>query len=507
MIADEDLEGWLQDYAAALEAGILDDAVGEAGLDALAAGVRISPGSEQETAPVGSTRVPGGFEFANDDPAPRTGRVWLTGTFLAAASLLLAVGIGWGLLSGMGGAEQAELPYAEDPLEDDSDRGLAQIPGALPLWNGQGQLVPMGNETLFRVIDPVHGRIQLDRGEVYVDLGDSNRRAEVETPAGKATAVGPGFYVRYAPVPRRRGGVQTTDGKEPPQDLDSQLTVAILGGVVEVSNVHGRVIGTAGEVVVADAKSPPKPDASAGNFSRSGGDSERYRAARLVFWPPVAKELELSKRQQGELQRVLDRSSRNFGMLMHSMCRLSSEERMDKTMEFHSQRRQQIADVLNPEQEQRLVELELQYETALALEREEIAQLLDVTIEQQQQIAALGDGYRAVRREVFDAARRNGDWDAARTLRVAHKQQVSQAVIAVLNEQQQQQWFGMVGAPFFLEDQMLADYEQFWWESHRHSYKRSRFPGKRYGPPSHFSRGGFGNQRQSDHESANLRQN
>ncbi|MGA2620921.1 MAG: hypothetical protein ABSF26_25135 [Thermoguttaceae bacterium] len=113
---------------------------------------------------------------------------------------------------------------------------LPPVPLA-PGW----QIEPTGNAQC-QVIKP--DRIRLDRGELLIEsvsLAGSAKRPPlvVETPAGKATAIGTNFYIGTHPLESLVSNRSS---------MTSLTRVLVLAGVVTLVNAQGSVIGHPGNL-------------------------------------------------------------------------------------------------------------------------------------------------------------------------------------------------------------------------------------------------------------------
>ena len=106
----------------------------------------------------------------------------------------------------------------------------------------------------FQVLAP--DCIRLDRGELLVEsvaLAPEGKRPPlvVQTPAGKATAVGTRFYI----------GTHLLEGIERPSlkgpDMANLTRVLVLAGVVTLANAQGSITGEANHLLAAETGRPP----------------------------------------------------------------------------------------------------------------------------------------------------------------------------------------------------------------------------------------------------------
>lgn len=339
----------------------------------------------------------------------------------AAASLLLAVG-GAGLWHALGPRHDAGNDNSVTP--------------AVAFLNGRGRLVPVGDDTRFTLVDAGLGQVRLERGEVYVELApEAGLKAEIETPAGTAVARGTRFYAQCD----RGAGLHA----------NLFLAVAILGGVVEVTNAHGRAVGDAGEVVLAEQGSAPEKHSGTSDrsASRFHGFCPFASALGLIVRPEVQAELQLSDRQKASLQRPEKNEAKEICAFFRGLRSVPRSEWSTKTSEFCAAQQQRVAAVLDAGQQQRLRQIGFQQEGFFAVARKAVADELKLTAGQSQQIEAdlkaFGEAYRDLL-----AKASNGEMGKKMA---ALEQQAAAKVSSRLTEAQKEQWRLLLGAPFALD--------------------------------------------------------
>jgi hypothetical protein len=389
MTHDDRLEQLLADHAAAVECGLLKSGPTPAELARVAAAMAptIAPGS--------STASP----FRQ-----RIG--WL---LAVAAALVVGVSL-WAFNSPRG---------ADEPLAT--------------FFEGRARVMPVKADTRFTVTDAAHGKIRLDQGEVYVELAaDQNLKVEVETPAGTATALGTRFYVHYA----KPSAVSTT----------AMLAVAVLGGLVEVANSHGTTVGRAGEVVVAEADTAPQSQAELAPppLLRDGDWRSFGRTLGLLHYPEVQAELKLTDAQKARLVKDCPEERAKACQFFKDLQAASHEERAKKSEGFRDQLLANLRDVLTMQQQWRFWQITLQQEGYLSLVRGEVAEALELSLDQREQVALVVEQYHESRR----ALRESRDRTQRNERREKLTQETNETLSGLLSDAQKQLWDKMIGQQF-----------------------------------------------------------
>lgn len=352
--------------------------------------------------------------------APRRWRVrrWVG----AAAAAALVIAAGWWVWQSLREPKDSTVNSGEKPHA---------------LLHGRGRVVPVTDQTRFSVADADSGRVHLERGEIYVEMPhDPSLSARVETLAGVARASGTRFYVHY---------------DHPAHAEAPVLAVVSLAGSVEVTNPHGRVIGDAGEVILAEATGAPERHSSAAPPSHLHGVCPYTSALGLVYRPEVQEELGLSPVQKSALQRPGADELKEICEFFRGLRALPRDQWSARTSAFCDVQRNRLAEVLTADQQKRLREISLQQEGPFAVARTEIAKELELTEEQRTGVQGVlkeyTDGYHAV------AARGLAAADMIREVSEL-QQQASVRLLALLSEAQRLQWREMTGKSFSLKARM-----------------------------------------------------
>jgi len=148
-------------------------------------------------------------------------------------------------------------------------------------------------DAVYRVSGP--RRIELEQGELFVDVDPSESKLTVETPAGTATALGTQFYVR------------TKQRKEQTMNKAKFITtVMVISGIVQLSNAYGSEKAAGGEVVAVTENSAPQRHVE--NLNAKFG--KYYKKVEVTTKPSIpAYQLPLDLNKIVNLEKV----SRNLG--------------------------------------------------------------------------------------------------------------------------------------------------------------------------------------------------
>lgn len=178
----------------------------------------------------------------------------------------------------------------------------------------------------------------------------------------------------------------------------------------------------------------------------------------------VQQEINLRDEQQEQLQAARQevrealaeqRGDRNFQDL-------SREERRELFTRIRQERtkaeKEKLAEVLNDQQMARLNEIYLQVAGPQALDDPQVVAALNITDEQKKKIAAAEDEARDKQREAFGEVRdlfQAGDQEAAQKKMAELREQRHAMVLAVLSDEQKQQFEQMKGEAIELSPEEL----------------------------------------------------
>jgi len=439
---NEYLERFLAEHAAAKECGLLADGPTAAERSRLAIEMASVPGIWTGVANVEDRGL-----RIEDRAAVRSSILNLRSSIAIGAAAVLALAVG--LWAWLGSRDQPKMPEGGEVAQDNPPP--KEEPRA-EFLNGRGRLVPVGEDTRYTLVDAAGGRVRLDQGQLFVELpAGEDLRADIETPAGTATALGTSFYAHYR---------ETRDAPQRPF-----LSVAVMGGFVEVSNPHGRALAGAGEVVLTDGSSAPKRH-SGSPFIGPGAPAERgwWRFGNvlgMLHRPEVQAELKLTEEQKAKLQKPAGEDWREIGQFFRDLYSVPPEERAKKAAEFRGVQEKKIAAVLNTDQQRRLGQILLQQQGLSALAQQEVADLLQLSEDQRKRVEAVTKEFSQTRRSAFSRGGR--DWQEVGKRMDELRQQEAKRLAAVLTDAQQEQWRGLVGKPFELE-RRTGDWRD-WWDS------------------------------------------
>lgn len=182
-------------------------------------------------------------------------------------------------------------------------------------------------------------------------------------------------------------------------------------------------------------------------------------AAGLIRLDQVQKELKLTDEQKSRIDDIVDLYRNDRRQLYSGLRDLSREEREQKLEEVRSQFDQmataaekKIDGVLNDDQRQRLQQIVVQVLDARALTRAEVAEALTLNPEQKKKIDDVFESERQRQRDLFQQARdgkleREEVFPKFRELR----NEINTQALAVLTDEQKQQFEQMKGERFELE--------------------------------------------------------
>jgi len=425
MLPENELERLLQEHAAARDAGLLRDGPGQRELAAVRAEMNSDKSASRSANPVVLS--------------VRFRRVARTGAVAAAwaASLVLAVVV-WERWVRPTDNKEPEKPIAENRTPSpaiDPAPAVGSSSGSAELFGGRGRVVAVGTDTKYTVVDAGAGMVRLEQGELYVEMpADESLRVEVETAAGTAVGEGTGLYAGFT------GGTGSRSGT---------ITAVAVGGSVELANVHGRVIGEAGEVLSARRDIAPT-FSSKGRFPPPmpwGGRS--MGPSWLLAHPAVQAELKLTDTQKSQLRGGSTDPAGDMRRFFEGMHSLSPEQRAERVAAFRVELEKRIASVLTPAQMLRLRQISLQQEGLSALGRTETADRLGLTADQRASVDAALRKHNETRSALFVEGGPRGHDDVFRKLG-ALRMELQQTLNAVLTADQKSQWRSALGEAFVM---------------------------------------------------------
>jgi Spy/CpxP family protein refolding chaperone len=174
-------------------------------------------------------------------------------------------------------------------------------------------------------------------------------------------------------------------------------------------------------------------------------------AGFLVANESVQKELKLNDDQIAKIrdlnQSVRDKYSSDF----QNFQGLSQDERRELMEKIGTETRKGLADILKPEQQKRLDQIQLQQQGVEAFASPDLQSKLNLTSEQKEKIQAIAED---ARQQLADARPQpGGDFQEALTkIRSIRKDALTKAT-ALLSADQKKSWEELTGAPFEVQFQ------------------------------------------------------
>ena len=182
--------------------------------------------------------------------------------------------------------------------------------------------------------------------------------------------------------------------------------------------------------------------------------------AMLLTIPEVQKELNITADQKKQLetlgQGIRQKVQASMGQIdFQELRNLSAEEREKRFGEMRKKFEEatkgvdeQVAKVLDAKQVDRLHQLQLQRDGAMALTRPEVIKKLDLSEEQVAKIKKIQEAARPQGRAGFDRNQSDEDRQAARKKMREQTEKAHTECLAVLNDDQMLEWTNMCGKTF-----------------------------------------------------------
>jgi len=169
----------------------------------------------------------------------------------------------------------------------------------------------------------------------------------------------------------------------------------------------------------------------------------------LLTIPEVQREINLTQQQWQQLQQVMAEQREQMMPLMQQMRDATPEQRRKLMEQMMQQWDQALGKVLQPNQKARLRELQLQAEGPSALARPDVAKELNLNEEQKRTVSEILGQYRQKQMQLWQQAGSPGTNRQAMMQQMQQlRQQMDKELLAVLTDQQQEQWKKMQGKPF-----------------------------------------------------------
>ncbi len=178
-----------------------------------------------------------------------------------------------------------------------------------------------------------------------------------------------------------------------------------------------------------------------GGFGRGGG----FGPAGLLRMPEVQQELKLNDEQKTKLGAAMQKMQGEMQALFQQLGQDATPEQRQKAMaDAQAAQTKQINEVLNPDQQKRFRQLQLQQQGFQAVTRTDVADELKVSAEQKTKIQEIQRQQRQAMQDLIQG----GDFQAAREKIQTLQKETGDKISAVLTEAQRNQWKEMLGAPF-----------------------------------------------------------
>lgn len=191
--------------------------------------------------------------------------------------------------------------------------------------------------------------------------------------------------------------------------------------------------------------------AGRGQGSRAGGDSPDDPAYLLVA-KSVQQELELTEDQLARLEKLRVEEEESARTFFRGFIGLSQEQIQAKFEKRAKASRQKISKILTPPQMDRLSEINIQRTGVSALGFAEVAKAMELTAEQQEQLAELGEESRRRLADLYSTSNgrppgKAGQQERQQKQNEIHAERNRQA-IAVLTSDQKERFEKLQGEPF-----------------------------------------------------------
>lgn len=201
-------------------------------------------------------------------------------------------------------------------------------------------------------------------------------------------------------------------------------------------------------VISAVAQPPAQPGQPGRGAGRQGGGMMRGGGnvtGMLLQRADVQKELNLTEDQKTKIRQTQEKRQ----AAMQELRNMSPEERQQKMQELMAGN--DLTAVLNDTQKKRLKELEYQWQGAMALNQQEVAQAVGLTQEQRTKIAGIQEQMGQTLRDAMQGFQPGGDMTEVRKKMEDVRSKTEKEIEAVLTAEQKQKWQQMQGKSFTFE--------------------------------------------------------
>jgi Spy/CpxP family protein refolding chaperone len=176
-------------------------------------------------------------------------------------------------------------------------------------------------------------------------------------------------------------------------------------------------------------------------FSQRGGfrGGMGRDGVSLLTQKSVQEELKLSDEQKKKVEELASKQRENF----KGFKDLSEEERKQKFQERSKASKEEVAKILNQEQQKRFKQISLQLAGSRAFSDPEVVDALKLTDEQKEKIKGIQEDSFKEMREAFQ-----GDREEARKKMESIRKSADEKAQGVLTQEQKTKWKDMTGAAF-----------------------------------------------------------
>ncbi len=127
----------------------------------------------------------------------------------------------------------------------------------------------------------------------------------------------------------------------------------------------------------------------------------------------------------------------------------------ERRQEQSKAEKEKVAEILSDQQMKRLNEIYIQVAGGQALDDEDVAAALKITDEQNEKLSAARDEARDMQREQMRGLFQSGDREAAREKMAEIRKEADAIILAVLTDEQKQEFEQMKGEPLELTQEDL----------------------------------------------------
>jgi Spy/CpxP family protein refolding chaperone len=191
------------------------------------------------------------------------------------------------------------------------------------------------------------------------------------------------------------------------------------------------------------AQQPGRGGPRGGGFGMGGGN--------LLTNKSVQQELKLTDEQTKKITTVVDEVRKKHQDDFAALRDLDQAERREKgaalMQKVSEETKKGLSGILQPEQEKRFKQIELQVQGSRAFTESEVQKALKLTDDQQEKIKTINEDAAKEMREMFQGGGRGNFQEAQKKMAELRKETLNK-IQEVLNSDQKTQWKEMTGTPF-----------------------------------------------------------